>query len=343
MRTVNLIILLSIGLLIYVCGIVKAGPKLFYTVANRKQVGSLSLMINDGHYYWFSSYWGSFFQYDPMKDVFILKKFSGSSQVEVVMSMKLIEGRVWLGLYTLGVAIYNPETNDFEYYDMDDGIAGKVVGNDRYCKITSIAYDKHTKMVWLGSVGTEITVYDTLKKKWVILDESTIKNIDVSSIAISDKYVVIAASGRRGVYYLDKSNNTWHHCGESPFNSGVIGGLNDVSVVGNKIRFLVNRQKAVVEYDIDKKQYTIVYQFGKDTVPESMTEYGDYWIFSTSKGIIFYNVKNKKTKVFNKSHGLVDYWINRVYIEGEEMWVLTQSGISKAKMADVLNELKDIQ
>ena len=343
MRSTVLFIILGTGLLFSIYGMVNARPKLFYTVANKRQVGNVDLMVNDGRFYWISSAWGSFFKYDPKKGNFTRKIFKGGANIEGVMSMEVVEGRVWVGLFTLGVGMYNSETDDFTYYNQKDGIASYKAGNKDICRITAIAYDKHTNKVWLGSLkDAGVTVYNMVTKKWTILDDPAFKSLDVSSIAVSKEYVVIAASGRKGVYYLDKIKNEWNYCGELPFATGVVGRLTDLYIDEKFITFLVIDQRSVVQYNIDTKQYSIFYRFEENIKPQGMTKYKDYLIFSTNHGVIFYNIKNKKMKAFNRAYGLVSNWTNSVYIEGDDMWVLTQEGISKAKIQDVLKELTEI-
>jgi hypothetical protein len=74
-----------------------------------------------------------------------------------------------------------------------------------------------------------------------------------------------------------------------------------------------------------------------------MVKYNQYLIFCTERGVTFYNRKNQKMKTFDKSYGLIHNWTNSAYIIGDDLWVLTQYGISKAKMSDILKELKDIE
>lgn len=327
-------------ILLLIGGTSSTMPKLFHTFADNNEVGSLSLMACDENNYWFSSAWGTFIRYDLQEKTFYRQVFPQGSQIESVMSMELVDNKVWFGLYTLGIAIYNPLLNDFEFYNVDNGLAGFISGKDTYNKVTAMAYDKYSQRVWAGSVRTEISVYDLQKKKWYIIEEPMLNDIDVSSIAVNESYVVVAASGRRGVYYLDKTINEWHFCGEPPFTTGPVGLLTDIFIEDNKFIFMVSDQKSIVQYDIDTGSYSIMFEW--EGLLEGMIKYDDYLILSSDKGVTFYNRNTKKHKTFTKAYGLVSNYVNSVYIDGDDMWVLTREGISKGNMQDVLRELAEI-
>jgi hypothetical protein len=68
--------------------------------------------------------------------------------------------------------------------------------------------------------------------------------------------------------------------------------------------------------------------------------YQDFLIINYIGGVSFLNLNTQKMKTFDKTSGLVSDLVNRTYIDGEDFWVLTQKGISTAKLVDVLNEVE---
>jgi hypothetical protein len=96
----------------------------------------------------------------------------------------------------------------------------------------------------------------------------------------------------------------------------------------------------VVQYDLESQKFKTILEM--DDAINDIKKFKDYLILCFDYGLTFYNLKTNKVKSIGQSYGLISDWANYVYLDGDDIWVLTQKGISKAKIKDVLNELKDI-
>jgi hypothetical protein len=135
---------------------------------------------------------------------------------------------------------------------------------------------------------------------------------------------------------LDKKSNKWYKFNNLPENHG----LYDVIIKDKSLIFTIRqgRQSSIAQYDIDTKQFHVILKMNTNGV---LKKYDNYLIFCSDDGIFFSNLITKKTKILTTANGLVSNLVNDVYFEGQDMWVLTQEGISKAKIADVLKVLEE--
>jgi ligand-binding sensor domain-containing protein len=69
-------------------------------------------------------------------------------------------------------------------------------------KVTAIVPDKYDQKVWIGTVYAGLSYYDLLKKKWFVVSDPIVKNIDVSSIAITQDVIAIGAD--QGLFFWIK-------------------------------------------------------------------------------------------------------------------------------------------
>ncbi|MGE5606088.1 MAG: hypothetical protein ACM3YE_10385 [Bacteroidota bacterium] len=339
MKLPHLLILLCLGIIFVPCSIAIEGkPKLFSTFADKKQVGSLGAMVYDGKYYWFSGSFSPTLQYDPIKKKFIKIDFGKPPQVEFVMCMENVNGQIWIGLHTKGIAVYDKKTNKFKYYNMDNGLPGFIDNyGKKYCKVSALAYDSVEKKVWAGVKDSGLAYFDLAKNQWYKINESIIKDKDIYSIAVTKD--IIAFGTDQGLIYLNKQSNKWEQFNNLPENQGLTF-LN----IEQKTIFFVVRQgytSFIARYNIDTHKYEIIL---KPEYNVGIKRFDKYLVITSDDGdgITFYNLSTKKSKTFNESHGLVSNWVNDVYFLDEDIWALTQEGISKAKIKDVMKELVEI-
>ena len=312
-------------------------PKLFETFATKNQVGSgLGMMVNDGKNYWFSSHWGPVLRYDPIEKKYFKYSFNKGPNIEGIMTMELVTGQVWIGLHTLGIAVYNPEKDNFSFYNMDHGLAGKRSDGEKISKVTAIAPDYLDNKIWAGTIYSGLSYYDLVKKKWFTVKDRLVKNIDVDSIAVNESYIALTAD--QGVYLLNKKTNKWLFCGDISDRIK----LDDIIITDDTLIFKVlkRREGTIIEYNINSQKFSTILEW--DEGISELKKYKNYLIICSDKGLSFYNLSTKKIKTFNTKHGLIGNVVNAVYIEGDNIWVLTEEGISKAKIVNVLKELEEI-
>lgn len=339
MKLPHLLILLCLGIVFVPCSIAIEGkPKLFSTFADKKQVGSLGKMVYDGKYYWFSGSFSSTLQYDPIKKKFYKIDFGKPPQIEFVMCMENVNNQVWIGLHTKGVAVFDKKINKFKYYNMDDGLPGDIDSyGGKYCKVAALAYDQLEKKVWAGVIDSGVAYFDLLRNKWFKINESIIKDRDIHSIVVGKD--TIAFGTDQGLVYLNKRTQKWYQFNDLPENQGIYALNLDQDVI-----YFVVRQgytSFVAKYNIYNQKYEVIL---KPEYNVSIKRFDNYLVITSDNGdgITFYNLSTKKSKVFNKTHGLVSDWVNDVYFLGEDIWALTQEGISKGKIKDVMKELAEI-
>jgi hypothetical protein len=319
-----------------------AKPRIFKTVAKENQVGNLSVMKYDGQYYWFASLLGSSFQYDIKNNKFQRFDFNHGNLIQSVFDIEIVNNEPWFGLTNFGIAVYDYKNNGFRYYTMDDGLTGYIINEKKYSKITSIVYDKYSNVVWAGAVRAGLSYYDLEKKKWFIIDDPIVKNITVNSIVVDKGFVGVGAEN--GLFYLDRNNNQWFFCGKMQgqidFNDLIVQNRSIIGVMHfNNEKEGINYGK-VVQYDLESQKFKTILEM--DDAINDIKKFKDYLILCFDYGLTFYNLKTNKVKSIGQSYGLISDWANYVYLDGDDIWVLTQKGISKAKIKDVLNELKDI-
>jgi hypothetical protein len=319
-----------------------AKPRIFKTIAKENQVGNLSVMNYDGQYYWFASILGSSFQYNIKNNKFKRFDFNHGNLIQSVFDVEIVNSEPWFGLTNFGIAVYDYKMNDFRYYTMDDGLTGYIINQQKYSKITSIVYDKYNNVVWAGAVRAGLSYYDLEKKKWFIIDDPIVRNITVNSIVVDKDIVGVGAES--GFYYLNRNSNQWYFCGnikgQIDYNDLIIDNKSIFGVVTFNNEETSRGYGEIVCYDLESKKFETIMKMDNDI--SDIKKVKDYLVICSNHGLTFYNLLTKKVKSIGQSYGLLSDWANYVYLDGDDIWVLTQKGISKAKIKDVLNELKDI-
>ena len=319
-------------------------PKIFRTFATKKEVGWVGIMGYDGSNYWFRSSYG-LLRYDPGQKKYFSYDFGEridniGYRPEPVMCMSRVKDQMWFGLHTKGMAVYNAEQDNFVYYGIDDGIPYYQVGNDKYSKVTAISYDEHTDKVWIGTIRGGLAVYNRRTKVCHSLAEPKLKGINVSGIVITDKNVIIA--GEQIIYVYDKINNIWEYHDVLDKKSEIrdIIKFDNDSIALSVRNFDDKSTGNVGVFSLNSRELSILPNW--NIWVDDIETIDNYLILAWDHGISFYNIETKKIKTFNTWHGLISRWVNDVFINGDDIWVTTQDGISIGKVQDVLKALKEI-
>ncbi|NLW48774.1 MAG: hypothetical protein GXY86_15785 [Firmicutes bacterium] len=318
-------------------------PKLFKTIATEKKVGNLSKMDYDGKYYWFGSlFGGSSFKYDLKKNRFYEFDFNRGNVLEGVFDIEIVNKQPWFGLCTFGIAIFDYQINGFRYQNMDDGLAGYNNRGEKYSKVKALTYDEFGKKVWAGTIYSGLSYYDLEKNKWFLVTEPMLKDASIISIAVNKD--IVAVGTNNGLVYLDRDKNQWYSCEDTLYKTWFNYVFIDNKLIFSCLNFRDEEQERdfgkVVSYNLDTKKFEVILEV--DEGADALVKYDKYLVLCSNRGLTFYNLDTKKVKYIDESYGLVSNWANYAYFDGDDLWVLTQHGISKGKIKDILRELKDI-
>lgn len=342
MRTA-LSILVCVSIIVAPISIVSCNkPKLFKMIATEKEVGNLSKMNYDGKYYWFGSLLGSSFKYDLKKNRFYEFDFNRGNVLEGVFDIEIVNKQPWFGLCSFGIAIFDYQINGFRYQNMDDGLTGYINRGGKYSKVKALTYDEFGKKVWAGTIYSGLSYYDLEKNKWFLVTEPLLQDASIISIAVNEDIVAVGTG--KGLVYLDRKKNQWYFCGDTSdktrFNYVLIDNKSIISCLNFRDEEQERNFGKVVSYNLETKKFEILLEI--DAGSNALVKYDKYLVLCSKLGLTFYNLDTKKVKYIDESYGLVSNWANYAYFDGDDLWVLTQYGISKGKIKDILRELKDI-
>lgn len=337
MRIIFVTIFIIVVFLISTFTIYSGSQKLFTSFTIEAQQKNFYIMNKDSRFYWFGGMLGSSsLRYDSVSGEFYEFDFNRGNTVESVSSIEIINDQVWFGLTTFGIAIYDFKKRDFIFYGSNNGLNYYTyTDGEKYSKVTSIAFDEYTNRVWVGLIRAGLSYYDG-KNKWGKVDDPLIRGISVYSIDTNES--IVAVAGDKGLYYLDKKREKWNLGGNISDNTKFYQVfIDNDSIICNAT---TNNKGQVLVYKIDEKRFNIVFEWKAPI--DRLQKFKNYLVLASRYGVTFYNLDTKMYKTFNTSYGLPTNWVNYIYFDKEDMWVLTQKGICRAKIKDVLKELEDI-
>lgn len=136
--------------------------------------------------------------------------------------------RVWLATAGMGVAIYDPVTDEFEYLLHDSSSANSLLHNS----VTVVMHDNLGR-AWLGTYGGGISRLDPDTGEFTSFTTTTkgpgaLKSNVVWDITQDSEGMIWAALDQGGLAYFDEDSQSFHHYLHEPYNPN--------SLISNQLR-----------------------------------------------------------------------------------------------------------
>lgn len=212
--------------------------------------------------------------------------------------------KLWIGTRSEGLTFFDPATGKTQTFQHDPLNKNSIVYND----ITSIAIDDN--LIWLGTYGEGVCVYDTQKKQFIHHKNNTYFPFNMLAPAWtnhiykdSQKRIWIGAYG--GLYCFDgKKMHTYKHTEDtgSISNQDINmitedpkGNIWVVTVAGG-LELFVEKTKTFLHYSA---LYNLPYTLKSIVVDDN----GILWLGS-NEGIVSFDPVRKQQKRYGKSDGL---------------------------------------
>ncbi len=139
--------------------------------------------------------------------------------VEQIRSLAIDKaGKVWIGTAGMGVAIFDPDTEAFEYLVHDPENPQSLA----YDNVRSIVHDRQGR-VWLGTYGRGISRFNPATGEFVhfahsVQDKNSLGSDIVLDITEDSQGVIWVALDQGGLARFDETSQSFHHYHHTPYD-----------------------------------------------------------------------------------------------------------------------------
>lgn len=211
------------------------------------------------------------------------------------------DGKLWLATAGMGVAIFDPETETFDYLIHDPDEANSLA----YDSVKTIEIDRNGR-VWIGTYGGGMSVYNPDSGNFRHYpfdpgDEGGLQSAVVWDIYEDSEGVLWVSLDQGGLARYDETSDTFEHFLHHPYDPS--------TVASNQLRFIFE---------------------------DSNT---DLWVGAFPSGVSFYNRSKQLFETHTAKPGeytsLTDNAITSLFQDSEgTIWVGTEGGLNKFNPAD---------
>ena len=225
-----------------------------------------------------------------------------------IKSLLLVKNELWIGTFNCGIYIYNIDTKNFK----TKKIASKLLEFLSQSSIYSIEQES-SNIFWIGTFGQGLIRYDVKNRSYKIIkngnDKNSLSNNNIRSILVdSEQQVWVATQNGLNKFNLEFENTPQitHFFYDAKIDSGI-----DILVVyedSQKNIWVGTKAHGLYKLDNNKFKKVILNDDSNDIVfsIHSILEDANntLWL-SSNRGILSYNPKTKKTKIYDLTDGLV--------------------------------------
>jgi len=216
--------------------------------------------------------------------------------------------RVWFAT-KYGLYRYNKVQDEWSVFAAGNGLSGS--------EIRDIGVDEG--IIWVAT-DNGISNSDLRFSDWrsYTVDDGLPSN-DIKAIGFSEDYVWVGTAG--GAARFDKILEEWEIYTEA---DGLAGGqVNDIAIDGDVAWFATSN--GVSRFEIEFNKWTNYMSSANVTWSIASAEY--VW-FVTDSELVRYSKRLKSWKPYTESDGIISYSINNMVMNGADIWLATESGIS---------------
>ncbi len=265
---------------------------------------------------------------------------NGLTKSSVSTVLKDSKGNLWVGYYTMGIDVWDAQTNTKTHYTYKAGDPHSL-GEGTVFKI----FESSDGTIWVGTYRGGLQYFDTTRKRFVSYrhepgNPKSINGNDIRDIAEDKQQNLWIAVHGGGIDKLDRKSNTFTHyrANYSDWQHSLANNWVFTVLADNKNRIWVGSVAGVSILAPGKRDFISYNQqnsaLSHNNVRSIFSDKaGNVWV-GTENGLNLFDEQQKDFVVYTEKNGLANNFImGGVADKKGNLWISTNNGLSKFNAA----------